>query len=1236
MSKPLRKLLAYVLSISIAVPITSHGAVRPAADSVPLEVSPLTDEESRQLSLDSQALYWAQLDHEMPWMTEFAFGDKNDMPKINPVDQSSPLVDQDPFFMRSQNWEARSADAIACGGTVCSAKDGTDLLLAVEGLPQTLRLRQAMTPVLETDDYIFMAADNDAIFRAKVPGNDNPGEGMFFITKRDLKAFSSHNAPVPVFFLPLPDPGWTGASKKAFEVAVSRQVVFVDHEGYAQPVDLSDIALLEKVQRDNLLIGITWSFIEGKVQPSGIALPLPGVTLAFGTFLSGLLPQRGNQGASMPMQRFQEIASLIGGAILPQAQAREEEGGFLNSLRKLLGQRVEDVKKADETPKIPGAEEEKPTSGWKRWLVPAALWGGRFVLAYMAYQHIDWDQMIPAGMAQKILTVSYMMGAVVVAAVALRLSVHKSLFAKKYPVTEDQTLLQKINREHKAFLDEFTHASYFSLAMIPQGIRHFLEFLKDRFFPSNKIVHKAWEETMGFQMRQNSKLAMNWKTWWLGVWVYGLTDSIAVFMDLLIFAPYLAQHFGWSYGGAAMAAWASNEVFRNFLSYFQSGAHGYSADVKMIHLKSAEKIAKNQMVLEGIDPDNPKNEDKLEELREAELQKRYKLLGLPTQDEFLYDPNTFLQYMMGQAGFSPDDLQGFSEEQKKELADSTFILTRRHWGLVKPALKKAIQNAEKMYAENPSPAGAKTVQLLKSALGNRSKTLAVAERAYDVAASKWAWDGLKASVEDEVGKYLVNTEKPQLGGAFAAQIKGAYKYLVQDGAKEVRDQRMVLWLMSTVGDAESKMKFLPKSWIERAGSEKVAHLGAELFHRSFLSLLQKQPQLNETPPELVAKYGERAEKILSENPEPITDDFEHQVKLTAVIQKLKAADDSRDLVLNYQPPKESRYGQKQWKIAREQAEKLWTQEAVDAQVSVEWNGMARVFAERAQGEVDTAKWVSAYKYRTIVAREFAKQAQLDVRDPEESEFVRGVVGAAAIETEKHLAQPNEQAYMAKLDENDRRFYEAKVYTNHFINAYVDRSVHSDDYLDAASPEYPGKFQWVRKAVAGKWYEKTVSRVARFFEAGFRNEETSYQPGRFAWFERNVPLAPDMWYNFVRNLRIMPYYLTLSYLTMWYVWQIHSPYALFFISAVTSFIHPALVEFNNRLMRNYGIDPMGHPANKATYSFTHGLLTNIEPMVLAGVADPVVDTTDKYITQPIKNGFNDCVEFLTGKKKGEKY
>jgi len=1185
------------------------------------------------LADDLQRVYWGQLDLQNPLIADFAL-DEPVTEQPMPVVTNSPLLDANPFFMRTQNWVDAST-LPKCSDEFCPHKNNDGALtLQIAGETKALQINEKFTPILLTQDYIVMIADNDQIFRDKNPGEQEPGEGIFFIARRDIARSFNYQSPVPVFFFATPGPGWTGVNNHAydFELATTDQVVIYNKDGFGLPIDRSDIALVEKVGRNNLNLAQSWSILAGEVK-SGLPLPRPNATLGFGTFLSGQLPKIAQSNGALDAKKiFGQVASSMSDLMIAKAHAHEGDSTMHQKLADDMTARAEQLKDIDK----PVTEDTRPW--YKRWAAPLVMYGATAAAAVGMSPHIDWSQLITADMPQRIETVSMILGGVLAASVAMKYSVHKALFDKKYPKSADDTWIQKLNKEHKGILDELVHGLWFSMAFLPQGIRHILDFLKDRFFPNNAMIHKAWEATMGYAMQQSSRLAMNWKTFYLGSLVFGMADSMMVAVHLLIFTPFLIQHFGWDMGtGAATAAFASSEVLRNFLAYLQSGAHSYSADVKMIHMKSAQDEAKRRVAAENKDPESAKNASLVNKYTAVEMEKRFKMVGLPGKDEFLYDPITKLEDVVAGAGFSAGDLSQMSDEDKKLLQGSEFVLSHRRWGLVKPALVKALETAKTAYAKSPSAQGQKVVETLEWALGNRSLGTATAERMWDVLGSDWGTEGIKDAMATEVAdlnqKMAKDGKTPNRLRSLWASVKGAVKYLGQDSTKEVRDIRKTLFLMSTCGSPLDVAKFIPKSWREKAGSEDAALLAAELFHRAFNAYLATDQNMITPDQELEAAYGARAQGVMDRisrrNPELLSDPFARQVRYWELMSRLQQRDKERLAVLNFKPKAESAYAQAQWKIARDSAQALMDEMPVEEQVAEEWLGLANLFAKKTGEEVVAADWAKSYKYRFIVAQQFAKQVGLSVSDVNNSDFVGKVIVDASLKTEKSLQNTGDKFYMTTLSESDRKFYEAKAFTNNFIESYIDMSVRSDEHLKASSLEYPGIGQSLRRKLIDVPGGQYMTKVVRTAEALFRNEETSYAPGIWAALDRYIPVVPDMFHNLVRNLRVMPYILTMSYLTSYYVWQIHIPYPLWALSVSTGFLSTALVEFNNRLMRNHDIKPMDDVPSKLTYSFMHSNLTNPEVMLIQGLAQPIVDGVDNYITQPIKGGLAACGRLLAG-------
>lgn len=1194
-----RGCLSLILSLSLAL-------ITPAPLFASGNEPALSAKEAAQLTHDLQLAYFAMLDHEMPEVARLG---------LEPAEKSwlvaagDSLLDQDPFFMRAQSWQAAGADQCASG--ICFRKEQGALILSLEGQSQALSLKQNFTPILETSEHVFLAADDDRIFREKTGTDGEAGQGVFFIAKKDLLFAGQKNAAVPVFFFPLPGEGWTGANEHSFQWSIADKVIFYNQGGFGLPVDGDDIVLMEKAGRQNLMLAATFNFLDGQHDQRGIALPKPNTTLAFGLLLSGL--------TTKAAAKKNGQASNIDLSVLPKAYAEGE-----TSDRKAIDQEVKErAKTAD--------DEGWGWDYWKKWVLNAVAYGGTGVAAYSLYHPIDFSNMITEDMPERVATVAKIIGAVAVASVAMKYTIHRQHFDKLYPTKPEDGVLRKLNQEHKGIMTEIAYGLYFSLAALPQSIRHTLEFLKDHFVPGNKLISKSWDKTMGWQMRQNSQLPMNYKTQYFG-WLFGLSDSIQVAIYVLIFGP-AAFNFLNSMGfdisvGQATAAYASSEVLRNFLAYLQSGAHGYSAEVKFIHMKSAENEARNQMRSRGLNPDAARNQPELQRLTEQELDRRYKTVGLPGQDEFLYDPITVIEGLAKYSGYT-------SAEAKAAFSKSNFVLTNRHWGKVQPALKKALKMANEAQKKNPSATGAQVIKLLEWAAKERSTVKHVAGRVWDAAASKWGADGLRDSIDEEVTKYLANGKTPNYVGSTLAYLKGAFKYLAVDSTKEVRDIREVLYLMSTTGNASEVMKLLPRSWREKAGSDEASATAAELFHRAFFSYYEGDKDLIEPDANLEAQYGGRARAVLDRvGPrEPaLQDPFVRQIRYWELLHRLKSKDEARRAILNYQPKQFKGMGAKQWNIARAQAQKIWD-ETKKNEVPEAWRNVAETYTEVSGSEVaDVSSWARSYRYRLTVAREFARQVGLDIMDAEESEYVQKVLVQAIAATEGQLNTPSEKIYVSKLTQADRAFYEAQVFQKYFVDTYVSLAVHEHEHLKASSPEYPGRLQKVRKAIAGKPGEVVISAIVRSIESAFRNEETAYRPGLLSWLERNIPVLPDAVHNFIRNLRIMPYFLLISYPIAWYVWQIHQPYALWVFTMLIAFLNPTLVELNNRWQKNNGFKPMGDVPSKLLYGWLHGFLTNPELLLVQAYSEPIVNNFDKYVVKPIKNLPGECADYLTSRAK----
>ena len=1209
--------------------------------------------DQKQVAKDIELAYWAQLDQNFPWLTEFALGDP-----ITPHDQplwtfqsNDPLLDLDPFFLRSQTWgPLQSACEDLCG----TYNDQGHVVLEVPHAGMELTLRGKFKILGDTDHYIFIGSLDDEIFRAKVPGSDEPAEGIFFLNKMDLRGHASKSNPVPIFYFPLPGDGWVGDEITATDLSGLSQVLIKSADGFVLPIEMDDVLLIENTSRRNLISTQMQTLLAHQLEPSGIALPMPGSTAAFGLMPTGLSLTSGRvNGATGRVEKIIEhLKQLRDLELLPQAHASEPSPSTtrLNQMRDLLDRRLLEMERVGDTYVLAEQNGTAPAQGFlaraipervRAWFTPVVLYGGTAGVAYSMAQQIEIGELIAGDASRRLLILAGLFGATAAASVALRYTAFRDHFNKVYPPEEADGILARIHREHKAFLDTNTHSLYLAETAPGQMMRQYLEYLKDRYFSRNQLINRAWDQTMGFQIRQSSGLPVDWKTFYLGSIVHGMSDSTLVAVHLLIVTPWAMQFFGFgSELGTVAAAFATSEVIRNFIGYLQGGAHGYASDVKFIHLNRAEKEANRILRSQGKDPTAPTHSEEKNKLIQEYLERIYVSLGLPTSEKFMFDSVSVIQSAAKASGFGLEALSDLPAQDQQFLAQQHFHLSQRHWGKIVPALKMALDAAKTAYDQAPSQEGLKVIETLEWALshhsfftgaslgdsamkltglvgsadfreslgsfvqGARSERQATLSQQAEQGRARLNASSFEEHVASAVRERIDRHERLGFWGEFKATMVGTYRYLRQGEVKNTRDIRLVAFLMSTSGSVADVINYLPKSWLEKAGSRAAAGAAAELFHRAFSSLHHGKGQSIQPEAELEAQYGARASSVVAQMNDPnLADPFIYRVRYWEVLRSIADHDRQRFEIMNYEPPAMGALERRQWERARRQAAPILEQMQFDQAIGRKWQAMGESFAEfvrqtESQGELNQSEWIRQSRRRMVLVSEFARNMGLYLADVETSQILDTVIGKAERDLYRELEQPEIRSYLNRISAEEAEFYEARLFYNHFISHYVHETADAHK-LSADSPEFPGRFQGVRIRLAGKKWAKTPLFFVKTLESAFKNSAESYQAGLMAAITRNVPFVSDLYGNFMNSLKIMPYALSFGYLTYYYIWQVHMPYNMFLFMLMFMFTHPVLVEWNNRLMRFFDIKPMEGVPEKLTYSFIHSNLTN--PIVMFQLA-----------------------------------
>lgn len=180
---------------------------------------------------------------------------------IGPTD---PVLDQDPFFLRSQSW---SADSVPTGDATYYESTADGVRVGLPGTNKTWNLRAPLDPLMATDDFLFFTARDPKLLADKTPGSSDADEdglddggGVFIVATQDLASAFGRSAPVPVFFMPLAGDAWD-IDVRAYEDPQLSAIHFVDGGDEVATIKTKDIANIVAAERKNLEAAQTQSAI---------------------------------------------------------------------------------------------------------------------------------------------------------------------------------------------------------------------------------------------------------------------------------------------------------------------------------------------------------------------------------------------------------------------------------------------------------------------------------------------------------------------------------------------------------------------------------------------------------------------------------------------------------------------------------------------------------------------------------------------------------------------------------------------------------------------------------------------------------------------------------------------------------------------------------------------------------------------------------------------------------------
>lgn len=1112
-----------------------------------------------------------------------------------------PALDEDPFFLRGQRWvevpPERERDVSAVG----VRWNGDKTQIALPGATRALEIAAALRPLGVAGEYAFFAALDEDTFASPL-ANDH-GEGVFVVRVVDLANGAARRTSVPVFFFPLPGEGWTHERVALAHWEARDALTLLDGRGVPLPIALEDVDTVVDAERLNLTLAVGLAArarARGRDLLASPVLPLAKSTAGFGMLFTGF---------------------------------DVEAGDFL----------------FDEAPLHAG--------GWARAreLLHAAVDG--FTIGNARADATDEATAAANKLYDSLTRVGVVLAVSSIAAVVLKYSVFAEHFAKRHAAEDEKNggspgWLGKLTRESKDVGTTLAHNLTVLSNFASIWFGHGVQYTVDRFFPAlgsgkNQRLNRFLDATVYFTKKTGEKLPVNYRTLLLGALVLGGVDSVLVAAQLYFVVPWMAQAYAQAVPGSAAKVneifqlgnpmtevYNRNESIRNFASYLASGASSFSAQLRGQLMSVYGPAVDEEMRKEGFDPLDSRNKDEREDRIGKRLGQVFHQLGLPGEEDFLFDASTLWNGGLGLLGYSAPETEVSGGK------DKTKYVGQQHPGLVLSALKRALREAKRREALAPSDASLVAARkLLESTLSDASKLRQL---------SLGGLRTLGAAVTQSLGAVKTAVTKP-LSSAWQAvrhPLKSLGRFFgpigqeVADTATVLRSTRQKLFALTYDGPLGQDLKNLPSDWISTAGQPGAA-LAGHLFRRAFFGYLAGDETIVRGAPDarwlavekesrataeraaldaLKGRYGGRFTELTKEADGAAAVAEKELVKEHAAEYLMLAEDaieqawiEQEDAKKPYAPPKRSWY-QKRQDLAASRAAAARFRAAT-----------AKVFDAETAAPEDLALYRKLYTEASLAGVGIYP----DYEGMEELEAP--IAAAAEAVTQAQLESKKIQKWLEELPAAERVDFLNTLYADNFASAYVnvvsnsvegvaqkryseahpekraydpqtatkaERKLWKRVYAKAVmAPGQPGRFQWYRqnglfaKVPVVGWLFRQLpfgGRIARGLEAFFPLE--AHQKGFWSAFYRNVPGS----YDFVTANKLMVRRLltmgTATYWSVYAIWGVALPLHLWILAQATVFTVSGPWFFLNRFCRLQGLQPMSGVLAMAAYAFVGSWLT----------------------------------------------
>lgn len=1099
-----------------------------------------------------------------PVFAEFAKQPALPAPQIAKDD---PAIDQDPFFLRAQEW-TQSRGSVDPEASFTKEYDQS-ITLTAPFARKSLRLRAPMTPVLVTEEHVFLTLDAGSDLFAKASGplakDERVGEGIFFFNYKEWLEAAATSAPVKIFFFPLPGHGWTG-SIEADHYSDMETISLGSREGDWIPVSEGDIRQVEKVQSLNALLGGVVALRSGtaKISPQQF-FPARGSTYGFGMLFTGYdLDGRSGAGLGSGLGiDFDRALDLLSGKVgplwatilnvvsIPEAKADMNlSGDLINSLIRfgwtfgallsvaialkytLLKDKFSTRRSLRDLRTVPALEFDIDTSMKlvKSGIRTRADLGSASVEAIQSATGLDAEKsnLLRASAAEVV--------EIVTPEPTTRLGRTKQKFDQGTRTVVVKTIPEPVRRASKVALREVIEigdslASVMTTATQVPGVltANFVERMADRYFPEaaaadNKLLRKILNYNFLWGRAVSTNTPVSMKTFMLGAVVMGTVDTYIVYVQQVAFIPWMAEKLlphlppalaervyeTYDPANEQTRSLIVNDIVRNFVGWISSGASGYSQETQGQVEPLVRKQVDDALKKMGKNPLAPNVQEERERLYNDVMNMKLKQLGLPDKMDFMFDVSTIDKAVLKKLGFRLSD-------SEREASGETSFLGEARPALIKSAIDRAIELEKESLKQAPNTAKVQALEILENT--RRQLTM------------------------------------------FSLDLRNPVRSL-----QNRRDLTKMLSLLTYSGEVDTVVRHVPELW--SGVSPEGAREAAIRFRQAFFGFYTGDGALMNLPEAFISTHIDEAKKLASEElgKKYVLGQLEtvHRAEFGLLVeQKLRekfARQRKSDEIANYKHPKMS-----------------WYQ-------NIQHQRAYRKTMERALGDTTTTPQETLNKYYAeAMANEvgvYPKPMNEDERRMLEYVLLRTQTDTAAELSHEPLKSHLERISLAERSQVELSLF-AKNYLDNYRAATIDQNL-----VPPRSPAQPGFTQRFRQNHKDS---RILTILARVIDSGF-SDEVGFQTGLKAKLYRNVPAA----YDLISSVQRLGKYMLTGTTVKWEYartfWGVNIPFASFFLLYLVSPLTSAPSQWMNRMFRQQGIQPMGGVISKIAYGVPYAWVT----------------------------------------------